>query len=319
MKIVILDGYTSNPGDLSWDGFKRFGDLTVYDHGTKDPALTIERIGDAEIVLENKANMSREVMDACLNLRFIGELATGYNNVDIAAAREKGIVVSNIPAYSTASVAQLAIAHLLEICQGVGHHDELVHQGVWESCPDVGFFDGRLIELAGKTMGIIGFGAIGQATGRIAAALGMKVIAYSRSVREEGKKIAEYVSLDELLARSDVISLHCPLFPETRGIINRESIAKMKDGVIIINTSRGPLINESDLAEALESGKVYAAGMDVVSEEPIRPDNPLLHAKNCRLTPHLAWMSPEARTRLIRIAEGNVEAFLAGKPVNQVN
>ena len=320
MKIVILDGYTVNHGDLSWDGLKEFGDLTVYDRTPKDPETILSRIGDAEAVLENKINMSREIMDACPNLKYIGEIATGYNNVDIAAAREKGIVVTNIPAYSTNSVAQLAIALLLEICHHAAHHNDLVHQGAWTSCADPMFYDHTypLIELAGKTLGIIGFGQIGQSVARIARAMGMNVITHSRTVREEGKAPAEYVSLDELFARADVISLHCPLFPETKNIINADNIAKMKDGVIILNTSRGPLINEADLAAALKSGKVYAAGVDVVSEEPMRADNPLLTAPNCFITPHMAWMPTEARTRLIDIAVNNLRAFISGNPINNV-
>ena len=320
MKIVILDGYTVNHGDLSWDGLKEFGELTVYDRTPNDLQTVVSRIGDAEIVLENKINMSREVMDACPNLKYIGEIATGYNNVDVQAAKEKGIIVTNIPAYSTASVAQLTFALLLEICHHTAHHNDLVHQGDWTSCPDTMFYDHTwpLIELAGKTMGIIGFGQIGQSVARIARAFGMNVITYSRSVREEGKLLAEYVSLDELFARSDVISLHCPLFPETKGLINAENIAKMKDGVIILNTSRGPVINEADLAEALNSGKVYAAGVDVVSSEPMQADNPLLSAKNCFITPHMAWMSSEARTRLIDIAVNNIRAYRDGAPINNV-
>ena len=321
MKIVILDGYTVNPGDLSWDGLKEFGELTVYDRTPRDLPVILERIGDAEIVLENKINMNRELMDACPNLKYIGEIATGYNNVDTAAAKEKGITVTNIPAYSTASVAQLAFALLLEICHHTAHHNDLVHQGEWCSCPDTMFYDHTwpIIELAGKTLGIIGFGQIGQSVARIAKAFGMKVIAYSRTVREEGKALADYVTLDELLARSDVITLHCPLFPETKGIINKESIAKMKDGVILLNTSRGPLVNEADLAEALRSGKVYAAGIDVVSEEPMREDNPLLTAPECFITPHMAWMSKEARTRLIDIAVNNIRQWMNGTAINVVN
>ena len=320
MKIVILDGYEVNHGDLSWDGLKEFGELTVYDRTKRDPAEIIARIGDAEMVLENKAPMTREVMDACPNLRYIGELATGYNNVDVAAAKEKGIVVSNIPAYSTMSVAQLVFALLLEICHHAAHHNDLVHQGAWANCGSTMFYDHDypLIELDGKTLGIIGFGKIGQAVARIAKAFGMNVLAYSRSVREEAKGLGTYVTLDELLAKSDVISLHCPLFPETKGIISSENIAKMKDGVIILNTSRGPLINEQDLADALRSGKVYAAGVDVVSEEPMKNDNPLMDAPRCIITPHMAWMPTEARIRLINIAVGNVKAFAEGKPVNQV-
>ena len=320
MKIVILDGYTVNHGDLSWDGLKEFGELTVYDRTPKDPETILSRIGDAEAVLENKINMSREIMEACPNLKYIGEIATGYNNVDIAAAREKGIVVTNIPAYSTNSVAQLAIALLLEICHHAAHHNDLVHQGAWTSCADSMFYDHTypLIELAGKTLGIIGFGQIGQSVARIARAMGMNVITHSRTVREEGKALAEYVTLDDLLARADVISLHCPLFPETKNIINADNIAKMKDGVIILNTSRGPLINEADLAAALKNGKVYAAGVDVVSEEPMRADNPLLTAPNCFITPHMAWMPTEARSRLIDIAVNNLRAFISGNPINNV-
>ena len=320
MKIVILDGYTVNHGDLSWQGLKEFGELTVYDRTPNDVQTILERIGDAEIVLENKVHMSREVIESCPNLKFIGELATGYNNVDIKAAKEKGIVVSNIPAYSTASVAQLTFALLLEICHHTAHHNDLVHQGKWTSCPDSMFYDHTwpLIELAGKTMGIIGFGKIGQSVAVIARAFGMNVIAYSRTVREEGKALADYVTLDELLSRADVISLHCPLFPETKEIINAGNIAKMKDGVIILNTGRGPLINEADLADALKTGKVYAAGVDVVSEEPMRADNPLLSAPNCIITPHMAWMPTEARIRLINIAVNNVRAFLSGQPINNV-
>lgn len=320
MKIVILDGYTVNHGDLSWQGLKEFGELTVYDRTPNDVQTILERIGDAEIVLENKVHMSREVIESCPNLKFIGELATGYNNVDIKAAKDKGIVVSNIPAYSTASVAQLTFALLLEICHHTAHHNDLVHQGKWTSCPDSMFYDHTwpLIELAGKTMGIIGFGKIGQSVAVIARAFGMNVIAYSRTVREEGKALADYVTLDELFSQADVISLHCPLFPETKEIINVGNIAKMKDGVIILNTGRGPLINEADLADALKTGKVYAAGVDVVSEEPMRADNPLLSAPNCIITPHMAWMPTEARIRLINIAVNNVRAFLSGQPINNV-
>lgn len=320
MKIVILDGYEVNHGDLSWDGLKEFGELTVYNHTKHEPAEIISRIGGAEMVLENKIPMTREIMDACPNLRYIGEIATGYNNIDTAAAKEKGIVVTNIPAYSTMSVAQLVFAHLLEICHHAAHHNDLVHQGEWAKCGGTMFYDHDypLIELDGKTLGIIGFGKIGQAVARIAKAFGMNVLAYSRSVREEAKDLGTYVSLDELLAKSDVISLHCPLFPETKGIINSANIAKMKDGVIIINTSRGPLINEQDLADALRSGKVYSAGVDVVSEEPMKDDNPLMDAPRCIITPHMAWMPTEARIRLINIAVGNVKAFVESKPINQV-
>lgn len=319
MKIVILDGYTANPGDLSWDAFEKYGEVSVYDITPNDTDRIAERVGDAEVIFVNKVQITAAVMDRCPNLRFINEIATGYNNVDVAAAAERGIIVSNIPAYSTASVSQLAIALLLEICLNVGMHDRMVHGGVWEACPYDSFSEGNLLELAGKTMGVIGFGKIGMGVGRVAAALGMKVIAYSRSVREEGKALAEYVSLDELLERADVISLNCPLFPETAKIINKDTIAKMKDGVIIINTGRGGLVDEDALADALATGKVYAAGVDVVSQEPIRSDNPLLQAPNCYMTPHFGWRTRDARIRLMQIAEDNLKAYLDGSPINRVN
>ena len=318
MKIVVLDGYTENPGDLSWEGLAQFGQLRVYDR-TGSEEEVIRRIGDAEVVFVNKVPISRRVLDACPNIKFISVLATGYNVIDVKAAAEKGIPVSNVPAYGTAAVAQFAMALLLEVCHHVAHHSEAVHQGRWASNPDWCFWDYPLIELSGKTMGIIGFGRIGQATGRIARAMGMEVLAYSRSVREEAKALAEYVDLDSLLSRSDVIVLHCPLFPETEGIINKANIAKMKDGVIIINNSRGQLVVEQDLAEALNSGKVLAAGLDVVSTEPIRPDNPLLGAKNCLITPHISWAPRESRQRIMDASVENLRAFLAGKPVNVVN
>jgi len=320
MKIVILDGYTENPGDLSWDSLKSLGELTVYDRTSlTDVREAIARIGDAESVITNKTPLTREVLDACPAIKYIGVLATGYNVVDVEAAKAKGILVCNIPAYGTEAVAQFAIALLLEICHHVAHHSDAVHSGRWESCPDFCFWDYPLIELAGKTMGIIGFGRIGQATGRIAKALGMKVIAYDEHVTDSGREIAEYLDLDALYSRSDVISLHCPLFPSTQGIINRDSIARMKDGVILLNNSRGPLIVEQDLADALNSGKVYAAGLDVASSEPIAGDNPLLKAKNCLITPHISWASKESRQRLMDIAVGNLRAYMEGAPVNVVN
>ena len=319
MKIVILDGYTENPGDMSWEALEGFGELTVYDRTPYDDAEIARRIGDAEIVLTNKCPIRRAVLDACPSIRYISVLATGYNIVDVGCAREKGIPVSNVPTYGTAAVGQFAIALLLEICHHVAHHSEAVHQGRWETNPDWCFWDYPLIELAGKTMGIIGFGRIGQTTGRIAKAMGMKILASGSRETEAGRAIADYVPLDELLARSDVVVLHCPLFPSTQGIINRETIAKMKDGVILINNSRGPLIVEQDLADALNSGKVYAAGLDVVSTEPIRGDNPLLKAKNCFITPHISWAPKESRERIMSITAGNLRAFLAGAPVNVVN
>lgn len=321
MKIVILDGYTENPGDLSWEGLEKLGDLAVYDRTSlTDVQEVIGRVGDAEIVFTNKTPMPREVFETCTNIRYVGVLATGYNVVDVDAAKEKNIPVCNIPTYGTAAVGQFAIALLLEICHHVGHHDKAVHEGRWESNPDWCFWDYPLIELDGKVMGIIGYGRIGQATGRIAQALGMKVLAYDayRNPALESET-CQYADLDEVLAQSDVIALHCPLFPETEGIINRENIAKMKDGVIILNNSRGPLIVEKDLAEALDSGKVAAAGLDVVSAEPIKGNNPLLKAKNCILTPHISWAPKESRQRLMDIAVDNLEMFLKGEVQNAVN
>lgn len=317
MKIVILDGYTENPGDLSWEGFAALGELTVYERTAA--ADIVPRIGDAEIVYTNKTPITAETLAACPKLRYIGLLATGYNVVDVAAAKARGVAVTNIPTYGTAAVAQFAIAMLLEICHHVAHHSDAVHAGRWAANPDWCFWDYPLIELDGKTMGIIGFGRIGQATGRIARALGMRVLAYDSRPSDAGRAIAEYVPLDELLANSDVISLHCPLFPETEGIVNKANIARMKDGVILLNNSRGPLVVEQDLSDALNSGKVYAAGLDVVSTEPIRPDNPLLKAKNCFITPHISWAPRESRQRLMDIAVENLRAFLAGAPVNVVN
>ena len=312
MKIVILDGYTENPGDLSWDGFAALGELTVYDRTA--PEDIPARVGDAEIVYTNKTPLTRETIAAAPQLRFIGVLATGYNIVDVKAARARGVPVANIPTYGTTAVAQFVFALLLEICHHAGHHSRAVADGRWADCPDFCFWDYPLIELAGKTMGIVGYGRIGQATANIARAFGMDVIAYDAFVQADVS-----VPLDELYARSDVISLHCPLFPETEGMINRAAIAKMKDGVILINTSRGPLIAEADLREALLSGKVYAAASDVVSSEPIKPGNALLGLENMIITPHIAWAPKESRQRLMDIAVDNLRAFLAGAPVNIVN
>ncbi|MGB4440244.1 MAG: D-2-hydroxyacid dehydrogenase [Sedimentibacter sp.] len=317
MKIVVLDGYTENPGDLSWEGLEKYGELVVYDRTPENKI--VERIGNADAVLVNKVPISKETLDACKNVKYIGVLATGYNIVDVEAAKEKGIPVCNIPTYGTAAVGQFAIALLLEICHHVGHHAQAVQEGRWENNADWCFWDYPLIELSGKTMGIIGFGRIGKMTGTIAKALGMKVIVYDNYPNVEGKSIAEYVELDELFAQADVICLHCPLFPSTQGIINKDSIAKMKDGVIIINNSRGPLIVEQDLAAALNSGKVYAAGVDVVSTEPINGDNPLLSAKNCIITPHISWAPKESRQRLMDVVVDNFTAFVKGEPTNVVN
>lgn len=317
MEIVVLDGYTENPGDLSWEGFEKLGELKVYDRTPMDKV--IERIGNAEAVIVNKTPITKEIISACPSIRYIGVLATGYNVIDVNAAKENGIVVTNIPSYGTWAVGQFAIALLLEICHHVAHHDQAVHEGRWSTNPDWCFWDYPLIELAGKTMGIIGFGRIGQVTGKIAKAMGMHILAYDKHQTEEGKEIAEYTDLDNLLSRADVISLHCPLFPDTEGLINRETISKMKDGVIILNNSRGPLIVEEDLAEALSSGKVYGAGLDVVKTEPILPDNPLLKAPNCLITPHISWAPKESRSRLMDIAVNNLKAFIEGRLVNVVN
>lgn len=319
MKIVILDGYTENPGDLSWGGFEALGELTVYDR-TTDHSQIIGRIGDAEAVYTNKTPITRETIDACPKMKYIGVLATGYNVVDVTAAREAGIVVTNIPTYGTAAVSQYAIALLLELCHHVGEHSQCVWDGEWTSSPDWCFWKHPLVELAGKTMGIIGFGRIGQGTGRIAQAFGMKVLAYDTSRNGSLESdTCRYVDLETLFKESDVISLHCPLFPATRGIINKTSLAKMKDGVMIINNSRGPLIVEEDLRDALNSGKVAGAAVDVVSTEPIQMDNPLLEAENCIITPHISWAPKESRQRLMDIAVSNLEAYVNGKPVNVVN
>ncbi len=321
MKIVILDGYTENPGDLSWAGLEKLGELTVYDRTPLDDEEEIlRRIGGAQAVYTNKTPLSAGVIEQAENLAFIGLLATGYNVVDVAAARERGIPVCNIPTYGTAAVSQFAMAMLLEICHHVAHHSAAVHEGRWAGCPDFCFWDYPLIELSGKTMGIIGFGRIGQATGKLAQAFGMNVLAYDAH-RDPAlvSPTCRYADLDELLAASDVISLHCPLFPATEKIINRATIDKMKDGVIILNNSRGPLIDEQALCDALDSGKVYAAGLDVVSTEPIRADNPLLKAKNCIITPHISWACRESRQRLMDIAVENLRAFIDGAPINVVN
>lgn len=323
MKIVVLDGYTLNPGDISWERFKKLGELVVHDRTAYDRAhddLIVERVKDAEAVILNKTPFPREVIDRLPKLKYIGVLATGYNIVDADYAKTKGVVVTNIPTYGTASVGQMAIALLLEICNHVGAHCESVKRGEWSGNPDWCYWNYPLIELADKTMGIIGYGRIGQSTGRIAQALGMKVYAfdtYKNPSLECGTM--KYVDLDTLLAESDVIALHCPLFDSTKGIINRDTIAKMKDGVLIINNSRGPLIVEQDLADALASGKVGGAGLDVVSTEPIKEDNPLLKARNCILTPHISWAPKESRKRLMDIAADNLAKFITGHPINVVN
>ena len=318
MKIVVLDGYALNPGDLSWEPLKAFGDVTVYDR-TATEAEGIARIGDAEIILINKFPVTERVLEACPSVRMIGVLATGYNVVDCAAARKRGIPVCNVPSYGTAAVAQFTMALILELCHRVGLHNHSVHQHDWEKNPDFCYWLRPQMELDGKTIGIIGFGRIGRAVGKLAKAFGMKVLACSPREYPEGREIGQYVDLDTLLQQSDIVSLHCPLFPETREIINAASIAKMKNGAMLINTSRGPRINEQDVADALNSGKLRGAAVDVVCQEPIVGTNPLLSAKNCIITPHMAWAPIEARRRILDCTAASIRGFLSGTPVNTVN
>lgn len=319
MKAVLLESERTNPGDLSWAPLEALCELTIYPKPSREEAETIRRIGDAEIAITGETRITADIMDACPQLKYIAVLATGYNSVDVEAARIRNIPVSNVPTYGTASVAQHTMALLLELCNRVGHHDAAVHEGRWESCGDWCFWDYPLMELSGKTMGIIGFGKIGRTVGKLASAFGMTVLATGSRPTDEGRAIGEYVDLDTLLARSDVVSLHCPLFPETRGMINRETIEKMKDGAILLNASRGGLVVEQDLADALRRGKLSAAAVDAVSSEPITGDNPLLSAPNCIITPHIAWAPKESRQRMINITADNVRAFLGGAPIHLVN
>ena len=317
MRIVVLDGYTENPGDISWKELSDLGELEVYDRSSVSEAITRSR--DAEIILTNKTPITAEMIDACHKLKYISVLATGFNIVDVSYATSKGIPVSNVPSYGTASVAQYSIALLREICHHIGYHAQTVSDGRWTESKDFCYWDYPLLELASKTIGIIGFGRIGQAEGRIAKALGMRVLAFDPVPNATGREIAAYVSFDELLSESDVVSLHCDLNNGNMGIINKQTIKKMKDGVILINNARGQLIQEQDVADALESGKIAAAGLDVVSTEPILKDNPLLRAKNCIITPHISWASKECRQRIMQCTVDNVRNFMAGKPTNVVN
>lgn len=317
MKIVILDGYTENPGDLSWEGFEKLGTVKVYDRTAENQI--VERIGDADAVIVNKVPITEQTLEVCSGIKYIGVLATGYNIVDLSAAKKRRIPVCNIPTYGTTAVSQYVFALLLEVCHHVWEHSESVKVGDWAKCPDWSYWNYPLIELAGKAMGVVGLGKIGRQTASIAKAFGMKVLAYDKYPSDAGRAVADYVPLDELLSESDVISLHCPLFPSTEGIINKNTIAKMKRSAILINTSRGPLVVEQDLADALNSGRIYAAACDVVSTEPIRNDNPLLKAKNVILTPHIAWAPKESRQRLMDIAVNNLKAFLEGNLINVVN
>lgn len=321
MKIVVLDGFTENPGDLSWEPIASLGEFTVYDRTSFDPRdidLIVSRAQDAEILFTNKTPVTKGVLDRLSRLRYIGVLATGYNIVDVAAAREKGICVTNIPSYGTAAVAQFTIALILEMCHHAGAHSASVFAGKWQKSIDFCYWDYPLVELSGKTLGLVGFGRIGQSVAGIAKALGMDVLYHDVNV-DITSEFVKRVSLEELLKASDIISLHCPLTAENEGMINSQTISQMKDGVMLVNTARGPLVNEKDLADALNSGKVAFAALDVVSREPISPANPLLGAKNLVITPHIAWAPKEARQRLMDIATQNLRRFLAGDPINTVN
>lgn len=318
MKICILDGYSLNPGDLDWSPVERLGDVTLFDRTPADKI--VERVADADIVLTNKVPFSADTLRQLPRLRFICVLATGYNIIDTEAAARQGVVVANIPAYSTMSVAQMAFAHILNITNHVASYARKVADGKWTNCPDFCFWDSALTELAGKTMGIVGLGNTGMATARIAVAMGMKVVAMTSKSADTLPEGITPAPLDDVLASADVVSLHCPLTPSTRHLINAASIAKMKPSAILINTGRGPLVDEQAVADALNGGRLAAFGADVLSQEPPRGDNPLLSARNCFLTPHIAWATLEARTRLMSTATENVRQFIAGEPVaNRVN
>lgn len=318
MKICILDGYSLNPGDLDWSPVERLGDVTLFDRTPADKI--VERAADADIVLTNKVPFSADTLRQLPRLRFICVLATGYNIIDTEAAARQGVVVANIPAYSTMSVAQMAFAHILNITNHVASYAREVADGKWTNCPDFYFWDSALTELAGKTMGIVGLGNTGMATARIAVAMGMKVVALTSKSADTLPEGITPAPLDDVLASADVVSLHCPLTPSTRHLINAASIAKMKPSAILINTGRGPLVDEQAVADALNGGRLAAFGADVLSQEPPRGDNPLLSARNCFLTPHIAWATLEARTRLMSTATENVRQFIAGEPVaNRVN
>lgn len=318
MKIVILDGRALNPGDLSYDCIRQFGEVTLYQR-TETEAETIERIGDSEIVLVNKVPITEAVLAACPGIRLICVQATGYNIVDCDACARRGIPVTNVPAYGTAAVAQFTMALILELCHRIGLHDQSVHRGDWVKSDNFCYWLTPQTELAGKTLGILGFGRIGREVGKLAKAFGMRVIACNRSQCEEGRQIGEYVDMDTLLARSDILSLHCPQTPGTEKIINARSLARMKDGAMLINTARGGLLDENAVAEALRSGKLRGAAVDVVSKEPMAPDNPLLSAPGCIITPHIAWAPVESRQRLLDCVVENIRCFLNGTPQNVVN
>lgn len=316
MKITVLDGYGMNPGDLSWDELNKLGDVTVYDRTS--PSELMERAKDADVLLTNKVVLDAHTLRALPKLKYVGVLATGYNVVDVKAAKELGIVVTNIPAYSTDSVAQMVFAHLLNITQRVEHYTEENRKGRWTDNPDFCYWDTPLTELAGKTIGIIGLGHTGSATARIARAFGMKVKAFTSKDESSLPEGVEKASLDDIFTTADVVSLHCPLTDSTKELVNADRLKQMNPTAILINTGRGPLVNEQELADALNNSTIYAAGIDVLSSEPPKPDNPLLKAKNCFITPHVAWATKEARERLMDIAVSNLHSFLSGKPVNIV-
>lgn len=316
MNIVVLDGYTANPGDLNWDKLQELGECTIYERTAPDEVL--ERAAGAEVLLTNKVVLNSETIAALPDLKYIGVLATGYNVVDIAAARERGIIVTNIPAYSTPSVGQMVFAHILNITQQVRHYSEKVTQGDWSKSSDFCFYDTPLIELLGKKIGIVGLGQTGYNTARIAIGFGMKVWAVTSKSRLQLPPEIRKADLDQVFHECDIISLHCPLTDSTRNLVNANRLSLMKPTSILINTGRGPLVNEQALADALNTGKIYAAGLDVLSEEPPRSDNPLLTARNCFITPHIAWANFEARQRLIHITVSNLKAYIDGKPVNVV-
>ncbi|CAN5911997.1 D-2-hydroxyacid dehydrogenase [soil metagenome] len=315
--LTVLDAYTSNPGDLSWSGLDALASCTYHDRSAAGDI--IERAKDCEFVLTNKTVLNAATLRALPKLKYIGVLATGYNVVDIATAKELGVVVSNVPGYSTPSVAQTVLALLLELTHRVGHHAQTVREGRWAKSADFCYWDGTLTELSGRTLGIYGYGTIGEAVAKIALALGMRVIAYRRTWKEEPLAGVEQATSESIFTESDVLTLHCPLTESTKDLINTVSIAKMKSSAILINTARGPLVHEADLANALNEGRLAGAGLDVLSAEPPKADNPLQTAKNCFITPHIAWASKEARTRLIAAATANVQAFIEGHPKNVVS
>jgi len=316
VNIVVIDGFTLNPGDLSWSGLERLGKCLIYERSA--PHEIVPRATDAEVILTNKAVLSRDQIFSLPKLKYIGVTATGFNIVDVTAARERGIPVCNVPAYGTRSVAQMTFALLLELAQRVGHHAQTVRDGRWSACPDFCYWDYPLIELDGLTMGIVGYGQIGQAVAELARAFGMRVAAFNRSKRPDDDAI-KFVDLDRLFSESDVVSLHCPLTPETKHLVNAERLAKMKPSAFLLNTSRGPLIDEAALADALNTGRIAGAGLDVLSIEPPPKDNPLFKASNCFITPHIAWATRAARARLMERSVANIEAYVRGQPVNVVN